>query len=72
MNLLVFFSILSQKSVSGTRLHGVCMGQSGKSVAAVYAFSSHFCYVGGFDDLVDPVLPTLRGVSGDTVTGYAY
>ena len=29
---------------------------------AVYALSSHFCYVGGFGDLGDPVLPTLRGV----------
>ena len=33
---------------------------------------SHFCYVGGFGDLVDPVVPTLRGVSGDIVTVYAY
>ena len=33
---------------------------------------SHFCYVGGFGDLGDPVVPTLRGVSGDVVTVYAY
>ena len=50
MNLLVFF-YLSQKSVSGFRLHGVCMGRSGTSAYAVYALSSHFWYVGGFGDL---------------------
>ena len=71
MNLLVFF-ILSQKSVSGSRLHGVCMGRRGTSAGAVYALSSHFCNVGGFGDLGDPVLPTLRGVSGDVVIVYAY
>ena len=67
-----FFSILSRKSVSGSRLHGVCMGQSGTSAHAVYALFSHFCYLGGFGDLGDLVLPTLRGVSGDVVTVYAY
>ena len=48
------------------------MGRSGTSANAVYALSSHFCYVGGFDDLGDPVVPTLMGVSGDVVTVYAY
>ena len=71
MNLLVF-SILSRKSVSGSRLHRVCMGRSGTSAYAVYALSSHFCYVGGFGDLGDPVVPTLRDVSGDVLTVYAY
>ena len=71
MNLLVFSSILSRKSVSGSRLHGVCMGRGGTNADAVYALLSHFCYVGGFGDLGDPVLPTLRGVSGDVVTLYA-
>ena len=28
------------------------------------------CYVGGFGDLGDPVVPTLRGVSGNVVTAY--
>ena len=70
MNLLVFFSILSRKSFSGSRLYGVCMGRSGTS--AVYALSSHLCYVGGFGNLGDPVGPTLRGASGDVVTVYAY
>ena len=67
-----FFSILGGKSVSGSRLHGVCMGRSGMSADAFYALSSHFCYVGGFGDLGDHVVPTLRGVSGDVVTVYAY
>ena len=34
-------------------------------------FSSNFCYVGGFGDPGDPVVSTLRGVSGDVVTVYA-
>ena len=64
MNFFGFFSILSQKSVPGSRLHGVFIWRSGMSVDAAYAFFSHFCCVGGFGDLGDPVLPTLRGVSG--------
>ena len=37
------------------------------------AFSPIYaCYVGGFGDLGDPVVPTLRGASGDVVTVYAY
>ena len=67
-----FFSILSRKSVSGSRLYGVCMGRSGMSAYAVYPLFGHFCYVGGFGNLGDPVVPTPRGVSGDTVTVYAY
>ena len=47
------------------------MGRSGTSANAVYALFSHFCYVGGLGDLSDPVVPTLRGVSGDVVTVYA-
>ena len=67
MNLLVFL-ILSRKSVPGSRLHRVCMGQSGTSAYAVYALFQPFCYVGGFGDLGDPVVSTPRGVSGDVVT----
>ena len=48
------------------------MGRSGTSADAVYALFSHFCYVGGFGNLGEPVVPTLRGVSGDVVTIYAY
>ena len=67
-----FFSILSRKSVSGSRLHRFCMGQSETSAYAVYALFSHFWYIGGFGDLDEPVVPTLRGVSGNVVTVYAY
>ena len=48
------------------------MGRSGTSAYAVYALFSHLCYVGGFGNLGKPVVPTLRGVSGDVVTVYAY
>ena len=48
------------------------MGRSGTSADAVYAHFSHFCCVGGFGDLGDPVVATLRGVSGDVVIVYAY
>ena len=72
MNFLVFFWILSRKSVSGSQLHRVCMGRSGTSARAVYALFIHLCYVGGFGNLGEPVVPTLRGASGDVVTVYAY
>ena len=48
------------------------MGRSGTSASAVCALFSHLCYVGGFGDLGDPVVSTLRGMSGDVVTVYAY
>ena len=47
------------------------MGGSGTSAHAVHALFGHFCYVGGIGDFGDPVVPTLRGVSGDVVTVYA-
>ena len=34
--------------------------------------NGHFCYTGGFGDLGDPVVPTLRDESRDVVTIYAY
>ena len=71
MNLLVFFDF-EPKKFSGSRLYGVCMGRSGTSAYAVYALFNHLCYVGGFGNLGDPVVPTLRGASGDVVTVYAY
>ena len=48
------------------------MGRSGTSAYAVYALFSHFCDVGGFGVLGDPVLPTPRCASGDVVTLNAY
>ena len=50
----------------------VCMGRSGMGADAGYAMFCHFCHVGAFGNLDDPVLPTLRGVSGDGMTIYAY
>ena len=38
----------------------------------MYARFRHFCYVGGFGNLGDPLLPTARDVSGDVVTVCAY
>ena len=49
-----------------------CMGQSGKGADAVYALFSNLCYVGGFGDRGDLVVPTRRGASGDVVTTCAY
>ena len=51
---------------------GLVWGGVGRALFAIYALSNHFCCVGGFGDLGDPVVPTLRGVSGDVVTIYAY
>ena len=48
------------------------MGRSGTSDDAASALFSHFCLVGAFGGLSDPVLPTLRGVSGDAVIVYSY
>ena len=39
---------------------------------AVYAVFSHFCNVGIFGNLSDPVVPTLSCASGDVLTAYAY
>ena len=40
----------------------------GRALMQLMHFFSHFCYVGGFGDLGDSVVSTLRGVSGDVVT----
>ena len=37
------------------------------SINAVYQLLAIVCYFGGFGDLGDPVVPTLRVVSGDVV-----
>ena len=71
MNLLVFFDFEPKKCFR-VPTPRVCMGQSGTSAFAVYAFSSHFWYVGGFGDVSDPSVPTPRCASGDIVTVYAY
>ena len=48
------------------------MERSATSANAGYALSSHFCYVGDFGNLGDPVVPTLRGCTWGVVTVYAY
>ena len=47
---------------------GFVWGGVGRALMLFMHFFSHFCYVGGFGDLGDPVVSTLRGVSGDVVT----
>ena len=47
---------------------GFVWGGVGRALTQFMHFFSHFCYVGGFGDLGDPVVSTLRGVSGDVVT----
>ena len=70
---------MSRKSVSGSPLHGVCMGWSGTSVDAIFAVvnrSSYLLYAFlgfiVFGDFTHPVVPTLSGASGDVMTVYAY
>ena len=48
------------------------MEQLGRVLMQHMRFLANFRHVGGFCDLRDPVLPTLRGASGDVVTMYAY
>ena len=67
-NLLVF-TILSRKSVFRSRLHRVCVGGMGRAQFSQFVqFSVIFYYVGVFGNLSDPVIPTLRGATGDVVT----
>ena len=51
---------------------GFVWGGAKRALMQFMHFFDHFCYVGGFGDLGDPVVPTLRGVSGVVVTVYAY
>ena len=51
---------------------GFVWGGVGRALMQFMHFFSHFWYVGGFGDLGDPVVPSLRGVSGYVVTVYAY
>ena len=72
MNLLVFFDFEPKKVFPGSDSMGFVWGGVGRALMQFMHFFSHFCYVGGFGNLRDPVLPTPRGVSGDVVTVYAY
>ena len=51
---------------------GFVWGGVGRALMQFMHFLAFFWYVGSFCDLSDPVVPTLRGVSGDVVTVYAY
>ena len=51
---------------------GFVWGGVGRALMQFMHFFSHFCYVGGFGDLGDPVVSPLRGASGDVVTVSAY
>ena len=51
---------------------GFVWGGVGRVLMQFMHLFGHFRYVGGFGDLGDPVVPTLRGASGDVVTLYAY
>ena len=57
----VFYFILSRKSISGSRLHGVCLGLSGTSAGAVYALSAFFAMLGVSATSLTPWYP-LYGV----------
>ena len=72
MNLLVVFYFEPKRCFRVPTQWGLYGAEWDERLYAVYALFGHFCYVGGFGDLKDPVLPTLRGVSGDVVTEYAY
>ena len=69
MNLWVFFDFDPKKCFA---LRGVCMRRSGTSGYTAYGVGSLFCYVSGFGNRGDPLLPTLRRVTGDVVTVCAY
>ena len=71
MNLLVFFDFEPKKCFRVRTPWGL-YGVEWDERFSGCALFSHFCYVGGFGDLTDPVVPTLRGVSGDVVTICAY
>ena len=65
--LLIWRSVLASITINESGKHFL-----GLFTSIIDAVFSHFCYVGGFGDLGDPVVPTLRGVSGDVVTVYAH
>ena len=56
----------------GPNSMGFVWGGVGRALMQFVHFSAIFCYFGGFGDLGNPVPPTLRGVSWDVVTVYAY
>ena len=51
---------------------GFVWGGMGRALVQCMHFSAIFAMLAGFGNLGDPVVPTLRGVSGDVVTVYPY
>ena len=51
---------------------GFVWGGVGRALMHFMTLFGHFCYVGSFGDLGDPVVPPLRGVSGDVLTLIIY
>ena len=51
---------------------GFVWGGVGRALMQFMHFLAIFAMLGGFGDPFDPVVPTLRSVSGDVVTVYAY
>ena len=43
------------------RTQKICMGWGGISAGAAYALFSYICYIHGFGDLLDLVVPIRRG-----------
>ena len=72
MNLLVFLYFELKKCFRVPTPWGLYGAGWDERSCVVDALFGHFRYVGGFGDLGDPVVPTLRGASGDVVTVYAY
>ena len=60
MNLLVFFDFELKKCFRVPDSIGFVWGGVGRALMQFMHFFSHFCYVGGFGDLGDPVVSTLR------------
>ena len=69
MNLLVFFDFEPKKFFRVPTLWGLYGAEWDERLCSLCKFSAIFAM---FVDLGDPVVPTLRGASGDVVTVYAY
>ena len=67
MNLLVVFGFEPKKCFRVPTPSGFYGAEWDERLCSLCTF-----YVGGFGDLGEPVLPTLRGVCRDVVAVYAY
>ena len=71
MNLLVFFHFEPKKCFRVPTQWGLYGAEWDERLCSLCTFRP-FLLCWRFGDLGDPVVPTLRGVSGDVVTVYAY